>query len=186
MRILVAYGTGTGQTRKVAEFLAAHWRDEAHSVEVYDTSRPLLGLEPGNYDRIVVASPVRMSGYRPSVVRFVRRFHEVLKRVPTAFVSVSMSAAQADREGVKEMLGQCAARFIEKTGWTPGTVYHVAGGLPYRRYGLVTRWIMRRIAETAGNATDTSRNYEYTDWAALGVFADSFVKTPSNVVHLAA
>ena len=33
---------------------------------------------------------------------------------------------------------------------------------------------MKRIARKAGGATDTSRDYEYTDWAALDEFVDRF------------
>jgi len=186
MRILVAYGTGTGQTRKIADFLAEHWRDQGHGVEVYDTSRPTHGLQPASFDRIVVASSMRVGSYRPSVVKFVRRFADALERVPNAFVSVTLSAANADKDETEVELNKRDARFIEKTGWVPDTIYHAAGGLPYTRYGMVTRWIMKRIAESVSDATDASRDYEFTDWAALGAFADHFMATPSNVVHLAA
>ena len=33
---------------------------------------------------------------------------------------------------------------------------------------------MKRIAAKAGGDTDTSRDYEYTDWADLQRFADRF------------
>jgi len=33
---------------------------------------------------------------------------------------------------------------------------------------------MKQIARKAGGDTDTSRDYEYTDWAALRGFAEDF------------
>ena len=33
---------------------------------------------------------------------------------------------------------------------------------------------MRRIAKKAGAETDTSRDYEYTDWVALDRFVEEF------------
>ena len=36
------------------------------------------------------------------------------------------------------------------------------------------RWVMKRIAAKAGGAIDTSRDYEYTDWADLRGFARQF------------
>jgi menaquinone-dependent protoporphyrinogen oxidase len=51
----------------------------------------------------------------------------------------------------------------------------VAGALPYTRYNFLIRFMMRRIVKTEGGDTDTSRDYEYTDWAAVDRFAAEFV-----------
>jgi menaquinone-dependent protoporphyrinogen oxidase len=39
----------------------------------------------------------------------------------------------------------------------------------------VKKWIIRRIVAKAGGDTDTSRDYEYTDWQALAEFVHHFV-----------
>jgi len=39
---------------------------------------------------------------------------------------------------------------------------------------------MRRIAKKAGAATDTSRDYEYTDWIGLDRFADELADELSS------
>ena len=36
-------------------------------------------------------------------------------------------------------------------------------------------FVMRRIVSKEGGDTDTSRDYEYTDWAAVDAFAREFV-----------
>ena len=48
--------------------------------------------------------------------------------------------------------------------------YPVAGALAYSHYNLLVRFIMKRIARSAGADTDTSHDYEYTDWADLDRF----------------
>lgn len=45
-----------------------------------------------------------------------------------------------------------------------------AGALLYQNYHPLLRWIMKRIARKAGGGTDTSRNYEYTDWGEVEAF----------------
>jgi len=50
----------------------------------------------------------------------------------------------------------------------------IAGALQYSKYSIIVRFIMKRIARQAGAATDTSKDYEYTDWAALTRFIDEF------------
>jgi menaquinone-dependent protoporphyrinogen oxidase len=47
----------------------------------------------------------------------------------------------------------------------------IAGALRYSRYPLPLRWFMRRIAKQAGGDTDTSRDYEYTDWGRVDDYA---------------
>jgi len=50
----------------------------------------------------------------------------------------------------------------------PGVqVTSFAGALLYRRYNPVIRLLMRFIVGAAGGETDTSRDYEYTDWKAV-------------------
>jgi menaquinone-dependent protoporphyrinogen oxidase len=185
MNILIVYGTVEGQTRKVAEFLASRFRSQAQNVDLLDAGKMGLGPDPADYDATILASPVRMGAYRRPVVRFAERHHEALNRGRTALVSVSMAAANThNRDQAQIELRSWVAQLDEKTEWHPGEVIHVAGGLPYTQYGFITRWIMRRIARDQGGDTDTSRDYEYTDWDALGRFADAFVAKASRP-HLA-
>jgi len=60
---------------------------------------------------------------------------------------------------------------VRKTGWHPARVELVAGALPYSKYNFLIRYVMRRIAAKEGGDTDTSHDYEYTDWEAVDRFA---------------
>ncbi len=175
MRILIVYGTSYGQTRKVVEFLAERVQQQSASVEVREAGRA-GGVDPADFDATIVASSMQMGAYRPAVIRFVRRHLAGLTAKPSVFVSVSMAAANTlHRQQAMAELDKWLARFSAKGGWTPARVQHVAGALPYTRYNFVTRWIMRRIAEREGEATDTTRDHEYTDWQELARFADAFL-----------
>ena len=65
--------------------------------------------------------------------------------------------------------------FVQETGWQPGKVGKFAGALVYRRYGRVKRWLMKLVVKRAGGDTDTSRDYEYTDWDAVTRFTEDFL-----------
>ncbi len=186
MRILVVYGTATGQTRKIVEFLAGHWRALAHTVELCDAAHLPRRFTPAGFDRIVVASCVRQGEYRRSVMRFVQRYREVLVKAPSVFLSVSMAAANVlNREDARRWLENWDEDFFEQTGWKPARVEHVAGAQKFRHYDPITKWFMRRIAMEQGYETDTTRDHEYTDWAALGTFADTLV-SPADAMATAA
>ena len=59
----------------------------------------------------------------------------------------------------------------------------VAGALPYTRYGVVTRFVMKLIARAGGMSTDTSRDHDFTNWALLDRFVGrvaSRVRAPAR------
>jgi menaquinone-dependent protoporphyrinogen oxidase len=60
--------------------------------------------------------------------------------------------------------------FVDETGWRPADVLRVAGALAYSRYNLIVRAVMKHIARKAHAPTDTSRDYEFTDWNAIDRF----------------
>ncbi len=176
MRILVVYGTATGQTRKIVEFLAERWRMQSHTVALHDAAQLSRAFDPAGFDRIVVASCVRQGEYRRSVMRFAKHHRAALGAVPSVLLSVSMAAANVvNREDARRWLKGWVETFAEKTGWTPSHVEHVAGAQMFTRYDPITLWFMRRIALEQGYVTDTTRDHEYTDWAALAEFADALV-----------
>jgi menaquinone-dependent protoporphyrinogen IX oxidase len=65
-----------------------------------------------------------------------------------------------------------AAGPMKETGWRPERVLPVEGALAYSRYNFLIRFVMKRIARKAGAPTDTSRDYEFTDWSKV----DSFIR----------
>ena len=50
-----------------------------------------------------------------------------------------------------------------------------AGAIMYRKYGFLKRFFMKLIASGAGGNTDTSKNYEYTDWDEVEHFTTGFL-----------
>jgi menaquinone-dependent protoporphyrinogen oxidase len=86
--------------------------------------------------------------------------------VPSAFFSVSLSAASKNRHEVDEAL-RIAHAFPAAHGWTPRFVLSVAGRLAYREYNFLIRFVIKRIAKKEGGPTDTSRDHELTDWDAV-------------------
>ena len=64
--------------------------------------------------------------------------------------------------------------FKRATGWAPQCVATFAGALRYSSYNPFIRFLMKLIVGAAGGETDTSGDYEYTDWAAVDRYAQDF------------
>jgi menaquinone-dependent protoporphyrinogen oxidase len=90
-------------------------------------------------------------------------------------VSVCLGVLQND-PAVDRALDAIAERFFARTQWRPTERKVVAGALMYTKYGWWKRRIMRNIAAKAHGDTDTSRDFEYTDWADLAAFTRQFVQ----------
>jgi menaquinone-dependent protoporphyrinogen oxidase len=169
--ILILYGTTHGQTARISRYIADVLRREPHIVDVADAAdRP---PKPDRYDAVIVVASVHAGGYQRAVRRWVRRHSAILNTRPTALVSVCLGVLQQDAAAQREV-ADIPKRFAQATGWGPAITKVVAGALPYTRYNLLTRWIMRRIVARAGGDVDTTRDYEYTDWTDLRAFATSF------------
>jgi menaquinone-dependent protoporphyrinogen oxidase len=94
--------------------------------------------------------------------------------MPTLFLAVSLSAAGNDPDDWAG-LRKCLADFETETGWTPGRVEHVAGAFRFSEYDFFRAWAMRRISDQKGEAVESGKDKEYTDWAALGAALDQWV-----------
>jgi menaquinone-dependent protoporphyrinogen oxidase len=168
-RILVLYASSYGQTKKIAERLAAAWEGRGLEVDVRsirDRSPPA----PDGFDAVVLGSRLAMT-YSGAILRYARAHRAALARIPTAFFSVSMSAASPDPRGPAGARAKIQ-EFLDQAGWSPTHVASFAGALPYTRYDPLTRFILKRISATTGVATDASRDHEYTDWKQVDELAN--------------
>jgi menaquinone-dependent protoporphyrinogen oxidase len=171
VRILVVYGTTDGHTAKIANVIADTLRSHGAVVDLHKAGRTQCLLD--QYDGVIVAAPVRGGRYRKPVSRWVRTHAAALNARTTAFVSVSLGILQHD-PAVDRTLQAIVNRFLAETGWHPVVTKSIAGALLYTRYNWFIRRVMKRIAAKAGGDTDTTRDYEYTDWQDLRTFAGQF------------
>lgn len=172
-KILVLYGTTEGQTRRIARFIVDRLIAAGHEASLVDAAEAAAELNPRTFSAAVIAASLHTGHYQSAVVDFVRRHHDALNPMPTAFVSVSLSAASHDADDL-DGLARCVANFERHTGWTPREIHHAAGAFRFTQYDFLKRWALKYIAYRKGQPTNTSRDYELTDWDALGAFVEVF------------
>lgn len=174
LRCLIYYGTSEGQTAKVARRIADRLR--ARTIDADVVEAPATAARPlDEYDAVLIGDSIHAGGYHRPVLKFIRAHHEVIDQRPDGFFSVCLAAASKNPEE-RAKAKAFVDEVIEKTGWHPDRVAVFAGALVYSQYGLLKTWIMRRIAKAEGGDTDTSHDYEYTDWDDVDAFADAFAE----------
>lgn len=175
VRILIVYGSTDGHTAKVAHVLGDMLSSDGHRADVYHADTVPTGVVPSDYDGVMVAGSIHMGGFQRCVRRWVHENVAALNAQPSAFLSVCL-AVREERAEARTELQHIINRFLAAVGWRPTIAKPVAGALLYTQYNWLKRWVMRRIVTKAGGDTDTSRDYEYTDWEDLRRFERDFAQ----------
>lgn len=173
MRVLVAYASTEGQTRKIARQVADRIADRGEGVELASLA-DVEDMDLVRFDRVILAASIHMGHYQQMLGDFVDAQLGPLLQKPTLFLSVSLAAAGHEAEdwtGLDRVLKE----FQEATGWTPGRVAQIAGAYCPSRYDIVRRFIMRRIIVAKDPDADLAADKEYTDWPALNATVDQWL-----------
>ena len=155
---LILYASVEGHTELIARRIAAELRRRGHEVDMVPAGR---APDFSAYDGVVVGASVHYGHHPASLARLLRAAR--LATPKSAFFSVSL--------GAKE---RYATRFLRRARWQPQLVAVFAGALKYSMYAPLKKLVVRAFAAVAGHDTDTSRDYEYTDWQAVDGFATAF------------
>jgi menaquinone-dependent protoporphyrinogen oxidase len=174
MRLLIVYGTTEGHTRELSAFVSRVLTQSGHEADIRDTGSTDETLNPSDYDGVLIAASLHVGHFQPGVVEFARRHHEQLNMMPSAFISVSLSAAGVNPEDW-EGLEQCLSRFLHETMWRPKAVHHAAGAIRYSQYDFFKRLAIKFIASQRGQKTVMSQDYDLTDYPALETFVLGFI-----------
>lgn len=178
-RALIVYASHYGQTEKIARRIQRTLEGNGHDVQLESVARLPRELDVAGFDAVLVGGPVHAQHYPAALVRFVRERRQELERVHAVFFSVSLAVASRKHDGRAQM-APVIDKFVQQTGWRPARVELVAGALAYTQYSWLIRFVMRRIAKKEGGDTDTSRDYEYTDWNAVDRFASEVLPAASS------
>lgn len=173
-RILLLYATTEGQTALISERIAHMLREKGHSVEVLpaDTTQP--ELNPAAYDGVMVGASIHYGHHPAYLHKLVRGHRDALAARPCAFFSVSLSAGGPRPKPYAAQ--RYIDKFLRKTGWQPQLAASFAGALKYSVYGPIKRRVMIVFMTLGGGETDTSRDYEYTDWDAVKRYAEAYAE----------
>ena len=172
----VFYATTEGHTRRVAERLAATVRDRGFTSRAIDVASS--DADHVDWERVraaIVGASLHAHRHQRSAGAFVREHADDLNGHPSAFFSVSLAAGSASPKE-RAAAAELARAFPSASGWHADETLCVAGCLAYTQYGIVTRFIMKRIARRHGAPTDTCRDHEFTNWDEVARLADSIAR----------
>ncbi len=190
--VLVVYATREGQTQRIAEHIGDLLRCEGLWFEVVNAAQFPPQLVLANYEAVIVGASLHKGTFETEIEEFATRHCRELSAMPTMFLSVSLAQVAVDdpnggsrkRAESEGHIRKTMEDLFAKTGWRPSRTLPVAGALRYTKYGLLTRFLMKRASALAGRPTDTSRDYEFTNWAKLDDSVGEFVASLVSAVSM--
>ncbi|RWA62493.1 flavodoxin domain-containing protein [Mesorhizobium sp.] len=173
MNVLIIYGTTEGQTRKIAAWTATHVRERGHRVELLDGGALASDLKLGAFHAFIIASSVHQKHHQDTITSFVFAHHELLNARPSAFISVSLSAALDEKPEAQRYVDH----FVSVTGWHPSKTILLGGALRFSEYDYFQEQFVKFVVMKHSGAVSPERDHEFTDWNALADFVDRFLET---------
>ena len=168
-RFLVLFASTHGHTQKIARRIASVLRDQDIDV----VCRPIAEAAdelPSDYDGVVIGASVHAGSHQREAVDWIRHHPISLTKMPSAFFSVSLSAADED-EAAQARTREWIDDLLDDTGWRPSFTAAFAGALQYREYGWPTRLALMAKMARDHHPTDITRDHDFTDWSAVDEFA---------------
>ena len=166
---LILYGTGEGQTAKVAERIATTISERGHEASAIDVRDRPDSFTLEEYDTVVVGASIHVGKHQDEVRDFVTDNRDALSGMPTAFFQVSLSSANEEK---REEAAGYVESFLTETGWHPDRIGQFGGALRFSEYGFLKRLMMKRIAkDLLTEERKPNGDIEFTDWDAVDAFA---------------
>lgn len=171
MRTAILYLTRDGQTKKIAERIA----DQLSDCTIINLREQAVvsSVNFANFDQIIIGASIRYGHFDPLLEKFIGQHFALLNSKKSAFFSVNLTARKANRNTPET--NAYTRKLLARIAWRPDFVEVFAGALFYPRYGFFDKMMIRFIMTITKGDTDTSREYEYTDWQKVDQFARLFV-----------
>ncbi|MDR0234191.1 MAG: menaquinone-dependent protoporphyrinogen IX dehydrogenase [Zoogloeaceae bacterium] len=166
--ILILYSTVDGHTRTICERIGRVVEAAGHSVTLRRMEEA-DGVNPADYDRIVIGASIRYGKHRPSVFEFIRKYHALLESRPNALFSVNIVARKPEKN--RPETNPYFRKFLRQIRWKPQLVEVFAGRLDYPSYRPLDRLAIRFIMWITRGPTDPNAVIEFTDWTRVDEFA---------------
>lgn len=173
MRVLIAYATTEGQTRKISQAIADQVAKLGHQVELLDTARKRRDVHTDEFDAFIVAASVHQDRHQDEIEVFVTASLAALKAKPGMFISVSLAAAFEEKAA--DATGYISS-FITRTGWTPDHRLAVAGAVRSEEYDYFQQQILEHIILKDQDELRPNEPQEFTDWDGLAASVKGFLE----------
>ncbi len=168
---MIIYSSVDGHTKTICERIEGVIKNSLNTT--------LMSLDDAThediskYDRIVIGASIRYGKHRPSLFNFIEKNLDLLNSKYSAFFTVNIVARKPEKNTAKT--NPYMIKFLKKSPWKPNLLDVFAGKLDFPTYNFSDKYIIKFIMWITKGPTDTSKVYEFTNWAAVDNFAKKLI-----------
>jgi menaquinone-dependent protoporphyrinogen oxidase len=175
MKLLIVYGTTEGHTGTVARHMAEVARSESATVDVFDSAELLEPIKQWPWHAALLGGSVHQGHHQMSLRAFVLANLTRLNQRPSAFFSLSLSAAVKDQNHQDDARSY-ATTFLHEVSWQPLLTACFAGAIKHSEYDYFRRMVLKLLASQLEPGIITTNDVVYTDWALVETFTKNFLE----------
>ncbi len=165
-KILIIHSSVDGHTTHICERIRSVRNDL--DIDIISLSKT-KNISLNKYEMIVIGASIRYGKYRKELFKFIDENLNAIHSKNNAFFSVNVVARKAEKNSTDT--NPYIEKFLLKTSWKPKIIDVFAGKIEYPKYNLFDRSIIKFIMWITNGPTDTSKNFEFTDWSKVEKFA---------------
>ena len=166
-KTLIIYSTVDYHTKRISEFIAKYL-DSEESIKIVNLE-DINDYNLNHYDKILLGASIRYGKFRKELYEFIKSNRNLLDKKITCFFGVNLVARKVEKNSPDT--NPYIIKFLEKSNWKPQIIDVFAGNLEYSKYKFFDKFIIKFIMWMTDGPTDTSKDYDFTDWDSVEVFA---------------
>ena len=179
-KINVIYGTRSGWTKKVGEFIGEKLMEYEHDVEVIDVSDKKLvkNINFSSLDGIIVGSGIQIGRWTKKMKKFINQYHDQLVKIKPLGIFVSCGTANF-KDGIDTACTEYINEFSEKLGLNPDVTGAFGGVYDFSEnsnMGKIKMAMVKKIVQSDDHADEFDMNgmNDFRDWDQIASFAKEF------------
>ena len=173
MKVMIAYASIEGQTRKISRFLEDTLKKAGHDVQAVEVSDEGPALSFNGVDHVILAASVHERRHPKAFEVLLAGQGDKLADKKTLLISVSLKAAFEDgQEEAQDYLDEMKLR----TGFEPDREILVAGAVRSGSYDYFQTQVVRHVLLRGQSYDPADGEREFTDYGKLAASVDEFLK----------
>jgi menaquinone-dependent protoporphyrinogen oxidase len=171
-KFLIVYATREGQTQKIAEFIAAELTEAGHDVSLHNAYND-FSFTLTEYDAIICGASLHAGKIESELVKFLETYKETISHMANSFFLVLLAMASKESPKKEKELAEVRENLKKQLPLEFQSQEMFAGALRYSKYNWFIKLVMKFIAKRESGDTDSSRDYEYTNWQRVKSYVDT-------------
>ena len=167
MKTLIIFSTVDNHTKKISDYIS-RFLDSKDDIDLVDLE-VINKYNINDYNRIIIGASIRYGKFRKSLYEFISKNKIHLDKKISCFFGVNLVARKKEKNTPET--NPYIIKFLKKTKWQPNLVGVFAGSLEYSKYKISDKFIIKFIMWITDGPTDTSKDYEFTNWEDVKNFS---------------